>query len=223
VSRANRERDAEVAREAILEAAEEVFAREGFDGARIDSIALESGYNKSLLFHYFEDKDGLYRAVVEKMKRQLHLEFIQPLVYFIQSSKELSANRLRLFLELAINRYFDFLTQHANSLHIMAWEAAERWRTFIGLDFGQHLNEYKEAMTILANFLQEAKDAGFVNRNLDPLCLIVNLGNMCVMYLLSAPRYQKAFGEQFSLTSERLDFARQQITDLITHGILTSS
>ena len=51
-----RERDAEVARGAILDAAEEIFAREGFDGARVDAIAEASGYNKSLIFHYFEDK-----------------------------------------------------------------------------------------------------------------------------------------------------------------------
>jgi hypothetical protein len=35
--------------EAILEAAEEVFAREGFAGARIDTIGAEAGYHKSLI------------------------------------------------------------------------------------------------------------------------------------------------------------------------------
>src|SRR5881396_1386884 len=66
-----RAHDAEGAREAILNAAEEVFAEHGFDGARIDAIAAASGYNKSLIFQYFDDKLGLYAAVVRRTERQM--------------------------------------------------------------------------------------------------------------------------------------------------------
>src|SRR5450759_1417839 len=66
-----RERDAESARQAILDAAEEVFAENGFDGARIDAIAAASEYNKSLIFHYFDDKLGLYAEVVKRADREM--------------------------------------------------------------------------------------------------------------------------------------------------------
>jgi DNA-binding transcriptional regulator YbjK len=46
--RTGRGRDAETAREAILCAAQEIFARDGFSGARVDDIAHQSGYNKAL-------------------------------------------------------------------------------------------------------------------------------------------------------------------------------
>ena len=59
-----RERESLAAREAILRAAEEIFARDGFDGARVDAIAETAGYNKALIFHYFGDKLGLYREIV---------------------------------------------------------------------------------------------------------------------------------------------------------------
>ena len=58
-SRRGRAHDAQAAREAILNAAEAVFAEHGFDGARIDAIAALAGYNKSLIFQYFDDKLGL--------------------------------------------------------------------------------------------------------------------------------------------------------------------
>ena len=45
-----RERDAETAREALLDAAQEIFARDGFSGARVDDIAQRAGYNKALAF-----------------------------------------------------------------------------------------------------------------------------------------------------------------------------
>ena len=68
--RERRERDAEGARAAILRAAEEAFTRDGFSGARVDDIALAAGYNKALIFHYFDGKLGLYRALVARIKQE---------------------------------------------------------------------------------------------------------------------------------------------------------
>src|SRR5271157_4011967 len=69
-SRRGRTHDAAGAREAILNAAEEVFAQHGFDGARIDVIAAAAHYNKSLIFQYFDDKLGLYNAVIRRADEQ---------------------------------------------------------------------------------------------------------------------------------------------------------
>ena len=69
-SRRGRAHDAEGAREAILNAAEEVFSEHGFDGARIDVIAKTSGYNKSLIFQYFDDKLGLYNEVIRRLDKE---------------------------------------------------------------------------------------------------------------------------------------------------------
>src|SRR5437763_8117985 len=82
-SRRGRAHDAEGAREAILNAAEEVFAEHGFDGARIDAIAAEAGYNKSLIFHYFDDKLGLYAEVVRRADQEmtaLQMRVLTPLL-----------------------------------------------------------------------------------------------------------------------------------------------
>src|SRR6266516_832147 len=69
--RRGRAHDAKGAREAILKAAEAVFAEHGFDGARIDAIAKASGYNSSLLFQYFGDKLGLYAEVLKRANREI--------------------------------------------------------------------------------------------------------------------------------------------------------
>src|SRR5215470_14153262 len=100
VGKVVRERDAEVAREAILEAAEEIFAREGYAGARIDTIGAEAGYNKSLIFHYFGDKEGLYRAIMVRLKKRLMDVYLEPLTAFAQCSDEVDVSRVRMFLEL---------------------------------------------------------------------------------------------------------------------------
>lgn len=57
-------RDPERTRRRILAAALHEFSLHGFAGARVDTIARRAGTNKRMLYHYFEDKDGLFCAVL---------------------------------------------------------------------------------------------------------------------------------------------------------------
>jgi AcrR family transcriptional regulator len=54
------------AREAILDAAERVFARYGYDGATMRQIAAESGTAQALLHYHFKSKDNLYDAMFSR-------------------------------------------------------------------------------------------------------------------------------------------------------------
>lgn len=58
-----RARNPDRTRERILRAALHEFAARGFAGARVDAIARRAGANKRMLYHYFGDKEGLFRAV----------------------------------------------------------------------------------------------------------------------------------------------------------------
>ena len=55
---------------AILAAAERVFSRGGFDGARMAEIAAEAGLPKANLHYYFGTKERLYAAVLEDILTQ---------------------------------------------------------------------------------------------------------------------------------------------------------
>lgn len=50
----------------ILEAALQEFAAKGFAGARVDVIAKRARINKRMLYHYFGDKEGLFREVLRR-------------------------------------------------------------------------------------------------------------------------------------------------------------
>lgn len=50
----------------ILEAALQEFAAKGFAGARVDLIARRARINKRMLYHYFGDKEGLFREVLRR-------------------------------------------------------------------------------------------------------------------------------------------------------------
>ena len=51
-------------RERILAAALKEFAAKGFAGARVDSIARRAAINKRMLYHYFGNKEHLFREVM---------------------------------------------------------------------------------------------------------------------------------------------------------------
>lgn len=51
-------------RERLLQAAEREFARYGYAGAHLQSIAEQIGVQKTALYHYFPSKSALYGAVV---------------------------------------------------------------------------------------------------------------------------------------------------------------
>jgi AcrR family transcriptional regulator len=60
------ERNPERTRERILSAALKEFAAKGFAGARVDAIARRAAINKRMLYHYFGDKERLFREVLHR-------------------------------------------------------------------------------------------------------------------------------------------------------------
>ena len=57
-------RNPERTRERILYAALREFAAHGFAGARVDAIARRAAINKRMLYHYFGNKEHLFREVL---------------------------------------------------------------------------------------------------------------------------------------------------------------
>ncbi len=51
----------------ILNAAEEVFTEKGFDQARMDDIAGQTGLSKGTLYLYFKSKDDLIIAILDRL------------------------------------------------------------------------------------------------------------------------------------------------------------
>ncbi|MHB1415916.1 MAG: TetR/AcrR family transcriptional regulator [Chloroflexota bacterium] len=54
-------------RNQILEAAATVFSRLGFNKARMDDIAAQSGLSKGILYWYFNSKDAIITALLERV------------------------------------------------------------------------------------------------------------------------------------------------------------
>ena len=75
----------DLTRRNIIEVATKEFARKGYSGARVDEIAELTSTSKRMIYYYFENKEGLYVAVLENAYRgirefeaTLNLEHLEP-------------------------------------------------------------------------------------------------------------------------------------------------
>jgi AcrR family transcriptional regulator len=59
----------------IINAAEDVFTQKGFDAARMDDIAEETGLSKGTLYLYFKSKDDLIIAILDRMFQREFKQF----------------------------------------------------------------------------------------------------------------------------------------------------
>lgn len=60
-------RDAAATQQQVLDAAEQEFARHGLKGARMSAIAQGSQVTSATLHYYFETKENLYKAVLQRL------------------------------------------------------------------------------------------------------------------------------------------------------------
>lgn len=64
--------DKDVKREEILEAALSAFAKTGFSNTRIEDISEEAGIAKGTVYQYFKNKDELFFALYDLVRRRFH-------------------------------------------------------------------------------------------------------------------------------------------------------
>ncbi len=215
-SRRGRVHNAEGTREAILNAAEEVFAEHGFDGARIDAIAAKSGYNKSLIFQYFGDKLGLYTEVNRRIDRELttlSAQAVAPLL--ADETVATDPRRFRALLEAVIGVVFDALLKHPHVMRIILWEQAEGWQTYTKIMSQLDTGDVDRIRTLFS----KARSAGLLRSDFDPFVQIIMAEAFCWSYLSSIPLYQMFTDENLS-SPEALAQAREFLIDFIVHGMM---
>ena len=104
-------RDPDRTRSRILEAALKEFSKSGFAGARVDSIVRRAKVNKRMLYHYFTDKEGLFRAVLRHKinERRVRVE-----------SQAASNDEISI-----VSLWFQQNCQDADWVRLLAWESLQ--------------------------------------------------------------------------------------------------
>jgi TetR/AcrR family transcriptional regulator len=122
-----RERNADSTKKALLNAAEVEFAAKGFDGARLQSIARMVGVQQALIHHYFDDKEGIYRAVIERGLAAVTAgswTILERLAQPADHKKDVKAkSRIRALVTSFVDLLVDFYAEHTSLLAILRHDA----------------------------------------------------------------------------------------------------
>ncbi len=115
-------RDASRSREAILDAAEELFGDRGFEGASLSDIATVAGLSRGTPSYFFGSKDQLYDSVLERAFREREKATRQAFGPLIACQHLDGGASLGAALTKAVSGYMAFLLDHRSFLKLVQRE-----------------------------------------------------------------------------------------------------
>lgn len=194
--------------EKIFEAAKTVFQKNGFSGARMQSIADEAGINKAMLHYYFRSKDQLFHEVFKEGVRALF-----PRVLSILNA-ELPFGRK---VEKLVDTYFTLIRDNPHLPSFIIHEMnqhTERFREFI----------LKEGIRPPERFIRQINDEIKQGRMrpVDPRDLLVNILSLILFPVLAKPMIQTVFQMDESVYSDFLNRRRDQLPKMIMDSVKPS-
>lgn len=116
-------RDAERSREAILEAAEKLFAESGFDGVSLTDIGTASGLSRATPAYFFGGKEQLYAAVLERVSADRQVataRAVEPIIDWCNEGGD--RDELRSAIEHGMDSYMKFLLDRPAFQRFITWE-----------------------------------------------------------------------------------------------------
>lgn len=170
-------------RQRILDAAEQEFATKGYAGARINDIAASSGLSVRMIYHYFDDKSGLYEAVA----RHNFSEMLSSIRDKQLESRDLPAvERLRAFIEANVLAF----EEHGGYLGYSRWELASGWSVLNAIT----IDEDEDITATLKSDFTEAVRDGDISADVDLEFFVTAVATMCLCYGGLLPRTHSRLG-----------------------------
>ncbi len=188
----------------ILDAAEELFASKGFDGAKVQEIATLAGVNKAMLYYYFKDKDELLIAVVGRI-----IGGIQDAIPRFFDREENAAHNIENFLDF----YIEYLSRNSSFVRLMAWEMlSARHVKAIAREY------IIPVFSLMRERIIEAIRKGWI-RDISPEHTVFSVVGMNVFYIVASPIFMLVLGDD-PLSPEMIAKRKQAVKDLVMHGLI---
>jgi AcrR family transcriptional regulator len=206
----NRSRDADRSRQKILSAASLEFAEYGLSGARVDRIAEKSGFNKRLIYYYFESKDVLFTAALENAyaeirdaERNLRLNELEP------------ADAIKCLLSFTWSYYL----KNPQFISLLNSENLLR---------GQHINSSSQAkitnsglIETLGTVVENGRAKGVFRGGIDPVQLYISIAGLAYFYLSNQHTLGAIFDRNL-LSPKALDQRLSHMQDFVMGYVLNN-
>jgi AcrR family transcriptional regulator len=205
-----RQRDAERTRTEILEVATREFAERGFSGARVDEIASQTRTTKRMIYYYFESKEQLFVAVLERAyatiraaEQTIDVDHLDP------------PAAIRRLAELT----FDHHESHPEFIRLVSIENIHRAQHIVDRD--DFAGQNSPAIDLIEKILARGRREGSFMRKIDAVDLHMMISAFCVFRVAN----QHTFGAIFDrdLTEPALrDRYRKMVGDMVVEYLAKS-
>jgi len=206
MSAPERERTAARSREAILDAAERLFAQQGYGATSLSQVGKMAGVSRATPGYFYGSKPELYRAVLDRCFGEVSRA--------VQAGRDralASGESAEVVLEGAVSDYFDFLVSRPNFIRLLEREALAARGTLP--EAAVEVQAGREALAALA-----------VELGLDPspsgeaAHLLLSIIALCWFPLVHASTVAQAVGVKVE-GAAALARRKRHVIDLVLHGV----
>jgi TetR/AcrR family transcriptional regulator len=198
----------QITRAKILSAATAEFAEKGYDGARVDDIALLSGLQKNVIYYYFQSKEGLFTEVL------------------IQTYSTIMAVREKSSIEgldpIEAMRKLVFATglnwgRHPEFLRLLQSENICKGRHIKASGIIPQL--YNPLIKAITTVLQSGVEKGIFRSGVDPIELYISITSLSAHYVSHQHTFDAIFTKRL-MTPTRLKNRLEHCADMVVRYLL---
>jgi AcrR family transcriptional regulator len=203
LAKTERVRDAERTRAELLAVATQVFAEDGYSGARVDEIAERTRTTKRMIYYYFGGKEQLYLAVLEQAyttireaENNLPVDDLAPI------------DALRKLAELT----YDHHRSHPDFIRLVSIENIHRGEFVRRIDSLRTLSA--PMVSRLDALLARGRAGGQFRSDVDAVDVHLVISAYCVFQVANQHTFQYLFGRDLAAPENR-DHLRAMIGDVV--------
>lgn len=201
-----RERNAARSREAILDAAERLFAERGYEATSLTDVGAAAGVSRGTPGYFFGSKEQLYRDVLERC-----LERVRSAVRSGQERALASQEPPEVVLAGAVGEYFDFISANPDFVRLLEREALAGGKQIATLP--PHLEAAQEALGAIVTEL--ALEPGHRE---EAQQLMISMLALSWFHVVHAPTVLRALGIDAGAPAFREE-RRRHVVNLVVQGI----
>ncbi len=198
-------RNAERSRAAILDAAERLFADQGYDATSLTQVGAAAGVSRGTPGYFFRSKSELYQAVLDRSFAE-----VREAVRAGRARALASGESPDTILAGAVSDYFDFLAARPNFVRLIEREALSGSRLPHG---ASHLSAGQEALAAISAELGLDDSASG-----EAAQLLLSIISLCWFHLIHDRTVAPAVGVRLEDAAD-LERRKRHVISLVLHGL----
>ena len=159
----------------ILDAAEELFARQGFAATSTKQIGAAAGVNPALIHYYFGSKEGLYRALLSRLFESI----------MARGAEQLAASPPPdVAVRALVGVQSETMVAHPSFPRLLARELVDHGMTHAG----ESITRLSETLfRRLCDLVRAGQEAGMFRRDMDPRFAALSVVSLVPYFHIARP------------------------------------